>query len=198
MGIRSKIERAVRSLIREELRDLSKMRTFNCGNRTLFESVMSPEVLRTLRDWKAASGQGVLIGGLGLSYYAKPRMTQGIDILFSSKSEIPSSVDGFRRHRQGAFEHKRTGVEVETIAPETINVSPALIQQVIDSAVWSEGIRIASASGLVALKLQRYSRQDQADIVALIATGRVDISGFYLTSDQRQRFEELKREAHGR
>jgi len=178
-----------------ELRNISKMRTHNLGDRTLFESIMSPEVLAALRDWEAAGGNGVLIGGVGLSYYAKPRMTQDVDLIFLTPSEIPVEVPGFRRHRRGAFEHKRTGVEVEVLTPETINVSPVLIQQVIDNAVKSDGVRIASPSGIVALKLQRYRRQDQADIVALISTGKVDISQFDLNPLQKQQYAELEREA---
>ena len=64
------------------LRDLSKMRSINDGTRTLFESVMMPNIITALRDWGKVQAGGVLIGALALSYYARPRMTQDVDFLF--------------------------------------------------------------------------------------------------------------------
>lgn len=43
----------------------------------------------------------------------------------------------------------------------------------------------------MALKLFRLSRQDEADIVALIKTGRVDLSGFPLSAKKLSGFREL-------
>ena len=50
--------------------------------RTLFESVMMPNIITALRDWGKVQAGGVLIGALALSYYARPRMTQDVDFLF--------------------------------------------------------------------------------------------------------------------
>ncbi|MGC2415660.1 MAG: hypothetical protein WA459_23550 [Stellaceae bacterium] len=55
----------------------------------------------------------------------------------------------------------------------------------------SDGVSVASETGLVALKLFPRSRQDEADIVALIKTGRVDLSGFPLTAEIMPAFREL-------
>lgn len=163
----------------------------NDGSRSLFESVMAPEVIRALQDWQANGGRGVVIGGVALSYYAKPRYTQDVDVLLMTDSEIPDNVDGFRHNRQHAFEHKATGVEVEIVTPE--HVAPKLTvetaKKVIETSIVSNGINIASASGIVALKLVRASAQDKADIIALIKTGQIiDISGFNLSQDQIQKY----------
>lgn len=162
------------------LREIDKMHTANQGNRTLLESVMMPEVAAALRDWCRADPGGVLIGGLGLSYHVRPRMTQDIDFLFLSDGHIPEQVPGFKRLRAHAFQHNRTHVEIELVTPELVKVPKQVVDQVVATAITSDGVNVASASGLVALKLFRHSMQDQADIVALIKTGHVSLEGYDL------------------
>jgi hypothetical protein len=55
----------------------------------------------------------------------------------------------------------------------------------------SDDVAVASESGLVALKLLRRARQDEADIVALVKTGRVDLSGFPLSVETVSAFRAL-------
>jgi hypothetical protein len=52
-------------------------------------------------------------------------------------------------------------------------------------------VRVASKTGLVALKLFRPSRQDEADIVAPAKTGRVELSSFPLTPGKMSAFQVL-------
>jgi hypothetical protein len=80
-------------------------------------------------------------------------MTQGVCFLFKAPADIPDTVLGFTRIRPDVFEHKKTRVEVEAVAPTSINVPENVIDRVFDTAVLSDGVRIATASGLVALKL---------------------------------------------
>jgi hypothetical protein len=177
------------------LRDISKMQTINDGTRTLFESVMMPEIVIALRDWSEARAGGVLIGALGLSYYARPRMTQDVDFLFLHDDDVPASVPGFTRTDDHEFQHDKTLVRVDIITTNVAHISPQIIRQVIDSAVESDGVKIASASGLVALKLHRLSMQHEADIIALIKTGKVDVRGFALSPARVRAFEVLEAEA---
>ena len=101
-------------MFKDFLRDMRKMRTGNDGTRTLFESVMSPEVGIALSDWvKATDNNYVLVGGMALSFHVKPRYTEDIDILYLNKSDVPLKVNRFSKHRNHAFEHKKYGVEVE-------------------------------------------------------------------------------------
>jgi hypothetical protein len=167
------------------LRNISKLNGPNDGTRSLFESIAIPEVNQALVDWiKNANASGVLIGGAACGYYTRPRTTTDLDILFLSVKDIPIQVDGFKRTRPGAFVHKSTHVEVEVIAPETINLSAELVSKVFNTAVVSDGIRVASPTGLVALKLQRMSRYDEGDIWGLIETGKVDLSGWPISQAQ--------------
>lgn len=169
-----------------KLRQLNeKMFTFNDGTRTLVESVVVPEIISAIKDWK---GSGVLVGGLALSFYAKPRYTMDIDILFLSDKEIPPQIPGFKRTRDHAFQHNKTHVEVEVLSPSFLHLPPDLIKQVVDTSKDVGGMKIASRSGLVALKLQRNSRQDQADIEQLIQSGDVDLAPYaqWISPQQRQ------------
>lgn len=156
----------------------------NDGTRTLLESILPNEVLAALNDWKKQVETPVLIGGLALSYYVKPRYTQDIDYLFLEPDAIPAEVPGFKRVRPHAFVHKETHVEIEVLTPDTVNVSRELAEKVEDSATVSDGVRIASPAGLVALKLQRATMKDQGDIVELIKTGQVDMDGWPISEDQ--------------
>jgi len=175
-----------------QLRDLIKMTGPNDGRRTLAESIMVPELVVALRGWIAdAANCGVLIGGVALSYYVKPRTTQVIDVLFLSGDEIPERVVGFKKTRASAFQHDHTHVEIEAITPQLVNADPALIARVIETAQPHDGIAVASPAGLVAMKLGRLSLVDRADVGLLIKYGVRDVSQFPLGAAQRRAFEEL-------
>ena len=174
-------------------RDLIKANTVNDGSRSLFESIMVPEVDRAFKDWirNTADVKYVLIGGVALSYYVKPRTTTDADLLFMSPEDIPATVEGFKRTRPGAFTHKLTHVEIEVLTPQAINLPPTIAQAVYDHANVREGIRIASPSGLVATKLGRFKLQDQADIAALIDLGPIDLTPYAVPPNWQARFDQL-------
>lgn len=174
-----------------KFRDIIKMNGPNGGTRTLFESVASNEVLAALKDWKKQKIDCVLIGGLAVSHYVKPRMTMDVDVLFMSKSMIPRQVAGFERHREGAFQHNKTHVEIEVISASTINQTQTLVNKVFTTAIESDGIKIASPSALVALKLGRFSLQDRADIVELYKISDIDLDGFGLDSTTIEKYRQL-------
>lgn len=175
-----------------ELRNIEKMNDINDGSRSLFESVVSNEVLDALTDWVSSGSDGVLIGGLALSYYVKPRSTMDVDVLFLSPEQIPDSVPDFKRHRKGAFQHNKTHVEIEVLTPKTINITTELVQSVIDTSIVKDGIRIASPSALIALKLGRFSRQDQADIEALTNSCEIDLTPFNLSPELIEKYSQFK------
>lgn len=181
------------------LRNIEKMNDTNKGNRSLYESVFSQEVLSALTDWKRyyTENEGVLIGGLALSFYVKPRMTFDIDVLFLHKKDIPSEVTRFKRHRKGAFKHDKTHVEVEVLSPETINTEQHIVDKIFETAIEIDGFRIASPNGIIALKLGRFSYQDRADIYALKCYLKengeeVNLSIFNLSDELLKRFETIE------
>lgn len=156
-----------------------KLNRVNDGTRSLFESVAIPEVQLALKDWTSnTNSDGILIGGLALSYYARPRATTDVDILFLSRDQIPLYVEKFKKTRPSAFMHKETHVEVEVVAPENINVPLEIADMVYRTAKTSDGVKIASPNGLVALKLHRASPQDVADIINLTTIESIDLSSW--------------------
>jgi hypothetical protein len=176
-----------------KLRDISKMNSANDGTRTLFESVLLPEIVSALKDWAAADvDKGVIIGGIAISQYIKPRMTMDIDVLFLSPNDIPENVSKFKRHRQCAFQHNKTRVEIEVVTPKTINMEYDVVKAIIDTSVISDGIRIASPSGLVASKLFRFNRRDQSDIEDIIQCSDIDLSPYNLPKEQIDRYYSIK------
>jgi len=174
-----------------KLRDLSKMQGPNNGTRTLNESIMIPEIIAAIKDWMSSKAGGVLIGGLALSNWAKPRMTQDIDVLYLHDSDIPDHVNKFKKTREHSFQHNSTHVEVETVSSEFLNLPEDVVQKIIDTAINQNGIKVASPSGIVASKLYRFNMRDQADIVDLINSQPVDISDFNLPEDKVERFRNM-------
>src|ERR1039457_3999829 len=161
-----------------ELRNIGKMNSINYGNRLISESIVLQEVEQAFQDWTSIGIDCVLIGGIALSFYVKPRYTMDVDVLFLSKEDIPINVPNFKHHRAGAFQHNKTHVEIETITPQSINTPIEVVQAIFDTSEIHSGVKVASPSGLVALKLGRFSEQDRADIGTLIDYTIIDISQF--------------------
>jgi hypothetical protein len=174
-------------------REFSKMLSHNDGTRSLVESTMSAEVVAALTDWQKANVKDcVLVGGLALSFYVRPRFTSDADFLFLANDDIPMFVEKFKRNRPGAFLHKPTHVEIEVLLPKTINMPPEMAKVIFDTANETGGIRIASPSGLVAAKLLRLSYQDKADIEQLAKVCEIDLTPFPLTKFQLEEFDKLR------
>ncbi len=183
------------------LRDMSKMRTVNDGMRTLSESIMVPAVGLSLRAWVEGQGGGVLIGDATLGYHARPRHTEDIYVLFLREDAVPASVVGFERIGASVVRHRRTRIEVRVVTPELARTPFATAERVVATAAVSDGMPVASPSGLVALKLLGPpNMQARAGMVALIKTGRVELDGFYLPEDKLATHSELviaaKRDLH--
>ena len=145
----------------------------NDGTRTLEQSTLVPELAKTLKDWaKGTEGtKPVIIGGLALSFHSKPRYTQDIDLLFLQPSDVPDAVPGFKKTRGHAFEHRETGVEIEVLDPQFINVSKHVVEHVYETAKEDPmGFKIPTREALIVLKLHRFKKQDEADIHALHET----------------------------
>lgn len=165
----------------------------NDGKRTLLESIVSPEVTKALKDFKAAGGckNAILIGGLAISYWGIPRATMDADFLFLSSTDIPMYVEGFKKVRDHAFQHKETHVEVEVLDPSYINLPEHIAKVAFETAIDSGGIRIASKSALVAMKLFRLKRYDQGDIEQLVASGDIDLMPFNLPQNLLDKYSEI-------
>jgi hypothetical protein len=175
------------------LRDITvveKWKKNNDGSRTLFESVLIPEVETSIKDWAKSpeAKNGILIGGLAVSFWGLPRSTTDIDFLFKIP---PTEVEGFKRNRPHAFLHKKTHVEVKVLDANYLNLPRELVNKVYDTAILIDGIYVASKSGLVALKLHRLKRYDAGDIEQLYLSGGVDLSGFNLPDILLKKYQDI-------
>jgi hypothetical protein len=158
--------------------------SWNTGKDLLLENaILVPEVDLAFKEWIAQtrdSSSWMLIGGIVVGYYSRPRTTTDVDVLFGSDEAIPNHVTGFKRTRTHAFTHNKTHVEIEVLSPVSINIPVSLYNEVLASSVINNGVRIPTPSGLVALKIQRGSLQDLADIEAIVNSNEIDVSGFTL------------------
>lgn len=170
---------------------LEKLNNYNDGTRTLLESIPVPEVELAFKDFIKSNINGIVIGGCAVDFYIRPRSTMDIDILFLSKNQVPNEIPGFKKIRTNAFQHNKTHVEVEIVYPELINISKELVQKVIDTAEEHDGIKVASPTGLVALKLQRLKRYDVGDILELYQYYNIDFTGWPIMDNDKNRFNEL-------
>lgn len=176
-----------------EIRNVGVMNHINDAthSRSLTESIMLPQVILALGDWRRAGVGGVLIDTAALSFHVRPRMAQELEFLFVDDAAIRDVVSGFDRVSPTLLRHRRTCVEVNVATPAALRVPTEIAEEVARTAILSDDVLVTSESGLVALKLLRRSRQDEADIVALIKTGRVDLSGFPLAPKKMAAFREL-------
>jgi hypothetical protein len=170
---------------------VDKLNIVNDGTRTLLESVISSEVSQALKDWNSNALDCVIIGGCAFAYYGRPRATMDVDCLFLSESSIPNQVNGFKRIRDHSFQHIETHVEIEVLSPEYLQIPAELVKKVFDTCKLSNGIKVASPSGLVALKLQRNSYQDKSDIDNLCKLGLVDLTNWPLSEKNISDFDKI-------
>lgn len=173
------------------MRDLIKTNSINDGTRTLFESILVNELVEVAKDWiENSPNKGVLIGGMALSYYVKPRSTSDLNIIFLNESDIPKDVLKFKRTRKHAFMHKKTHAEVEVLTPEFLKIDKKLVSEVIKTAEFHDGIKVASKEGLIATKLGRFHLQDQADIENLMTNFNITkLNGFTLNDKEKKNWE---------
>lgn len=160
-------------------------------------SIVHDEVRKALKDLVSLMPQGewVIIGGIALGAYGRSRATTDIDIAITGSMNLdsiaPLLASKFKRHRNSAFEHNATGVEVEFVNSDLINIPSNLIQSVINSArkdlVDGKEVLVANPKHLIALKLKRATKkdksllvrasQDKTDIMQLTqAFGKQDLS----------------------
>lgn len=134
----------------------------------------------------ATSTAYALIGGLATGFRSRPRYTEDIDVLLDVPQirlpdllerlraqhfefDLPALIAEFRQHHLAVL--WRGDVRLDWLAP----VLPAY-RHVLETARDETGptgpIRVATAEGLILMKLLAYRLQDQADIEALVAANR--------------------------
>jgi hypothetical protein len=92
--------------------------------------------------------------------------------------------------------HLRTHVEIETLEPSTVGMSHALAVWIAHTAHEDSSLgvvtQVASPSGIVASKLGRWNKRDQADAEELMQHFTIDLEAAPLTAEQRKRWREAQ------
>jgi hypothetical protein len=164
-----------------------------------------------------------LIGGIAIGVRSRPRTTKDVDILLSvPQIRLPgliadlasrgftlderTVVEEFGRHHITAFHYR--GVRVDWLKPVLPTYQHILDRAVVDDDSFARPVRVATAEGLLLLKLIASRPQDVADVSTLLAAnqGRLDLAWvgqewltMFPTEDSRwQRFRELVAEFYER
>ena len=134
-------------------------------------AVMSPDIAQALREGsRFLRERGIahaLCGGIAVSAYARPRATKDVDFLVGE--------DAYEHH--GAIVVPKAPSRVGAVAVDSVPLEPELhaLADVLASPEIVDGIPIVSAQALIAMKLVAGRMQDQADVVALLESGAVDV-----------------------
>lgn len=127
-----------------------------------------------------------VIGGLAAGFRSQPRFTKDMDFLLQvPQLQLPGVLDSLRE-RGFEFDttttirewtqHHMTALSYHGIRVDWLKPVIPLYQHVIDRAteeVWlNHPIRVASAEGLILIKLLAFRTQDQLDIENLVAVHR--------------------------
>lgn len=177
------------------LRDMS---VYRVAAASLSHVALYPEVQVALLAWSKLGIKSVLIGGLALSLYAKPRMTEDVDLLFLHDEDVPNAVPGFKQKSPHTLQEDVTHVMLECVTSRTVPIPQELVERVFKTAIMSEGMLVASREGLIALKLYgadlpKRRLNDLADI-ARIVTPEADMSGWDLSPDHLSAFKLIQQE----
>lgn len=121
------------------LRNLEKMNYYNDSTRTLLESIININVLDALKDLINYNDISdiILIGGLAVSYYSKPYMSDDIDIIVRNKmifNKFPNNT-----HING------TKLDIYNLEDFNLN------DEIFDNYVLSDKVKIMTPSYLMSL-----------------------------------------------
>lgn len=185
------IERKVRTkLINEAIGRVgtitNKCRYPNIGQRSLTESLSGyPEVLSAIKDFSKLLwvNKPILVGGMAIAYWARSRMTYDADFLFLSEYRLSKArllIDASSKFKvlQGHYiEHKPSGVTLDLLTPEFINLPAEYLNYIYRTTKVDSGVRIASIEGLILMKLSsNRGHKDLADIELLLENPTIDLT----------------------
>ena len=133
-----------------------------------------------------------LIGGLAVAFRGVPRTTRDIDVLLAvPRIQLPAALERLRgagctlEIRDVLAELRDdhlSRIHCGSVRIDLMSAALGIFGEVVKSAKWEtvrgRRLRVASAEGLILLKLIAFRPQDEADLMGLIATNRgvLDVS----------------------
>lgn len=142
----------------------------------------SSSFARTLKDLMEACPEGVIVGGIALSFHVEnPRATKDIDIVLLDEFSGPGRFEDPFEPVPGkplSVRHKDTGIEVDLLTPANPVLNAKILSMVPENLEVIEQagtkIRVAKPAVIIGLKLGRAIHntpeglQDRADILSLL------------------------------
>jgi hypothetical protein len=138
-----------------------------------------------------------LIGGLATGYRGRPRYTKDIDLILDVPQvalprllealhgrgfefETRQVIEEFTRHHMTVL--WRDGVRLDWLKP-ILPVYRHVLDRAQDEPGPTSVIRVATAEGLILLKLLAFRLQDQTDIESLVVANRESLDLDWITSE---------------
>jgi len=127
-----------------------------------------------------------VIGGMAAAYRSQPRFTKDVDFLLNiPQLTLPSLLEDLARRgftfddmvasREWTQEHMTVlsyhGIRIDWLKP-VIPAYEHVLERATEETWLAHRIRVASAEGLILLKLLAFRTQDQLDIENLVAANR--------------------------
>lgn len=146
-----------------KLRKIGKMNHYNDGSRSLFESIVNYDVLLALRQLIARNDvtDTLLIGGLAVSYHAKPRFSNDIDILVLDKRNRQ-----YKYFKNNLYKRKNITLDVYDIGD--LGITQEHFNFLKQTEIFSNGMPIPSPTGLMSLYLKNFTLKNKVDAEMLI------------------------------
>jgi hypothetical protein len=144
---------------------------------------------KTFLKSKSIHIKGMLVGDLAMSFYAKPRYADRVEVLYPEPSSIPGGVDGFTRHHKGVYQENVSTIAVWTHVPESFHIPKTVAEIIIyngygvagpdfvklpdmpakSTYVVHDGLMVASLETMIVMKLfasdnRRFEYQALGDI----------------------------------
>lgn len=155
----------------------------DAGNQSLNPQVVVPELVKAFERRRV---RYALIGGLALGYRSQPRFTKDVDVLLEVPQVVlPGLLEELRGRgfvfdleetiRQWVREHMTVlsfqGTRIDWLKP-VLPCYQHIIEQATPETWLNCETRIASAEGLILMKLLAFRGQDQVDIENLLAANQ--------------------------
>jgi len=143
-----------------------------------------------------------LIGGLATGYRSRPRYTKDIDLIIDiPQISLPAVLDAlgglgfefdqreviaeFSRHHMAVL--WRNGVRIDWLKP-LLPVYRHVLERSLPEPGPAGPVHVATAEGLILLKLLAFRLQDQTDIEALVAANRTALDVDWIQAEWQSVF----------
>jgi hypothetical protein len=139
-----------------------------------------------LRWWKSQNTPGVVIGGLAVSLWSRPRITHDVDGLvllptnrwaaflkagrrFGFLPREPDTLANARKERVLLLRHEPSGIDVDVTLGEVL-LEEEIVARATEVKVANVLVPLATPEDLIIMKAIAHRPQDILDIDALLAT----------------------------